>query len=122
MVLLLTGLMTNTLVRRAEDQAGAITRLKEQLPPGHRLVSFGHIHSNFAYYYGQPITPLSYLPTANDLPADDNIVFCFDVGEEGRPPLSFDWDKLAVISMDRNHHEAPEYVVVVGRPRRTGNK
>jgi 4-amino-4-deoxy-L-arabinose transferase-like glycosyltransferase len=122
MVLLLTGLMTNTLVRRAEDQAGAMTHLKEQLPPAHRLVSFGHIHSNFAYYYGQPITPLPYLPTASDLPTDDNTLFCFDVGEEGRPQLPFDWDRLAVISMDRNHHDIPEYAVVVGRPRRTGNK
>ena len=32
-----------------------------------------------------------------------------------RPALPFAWEKVAVISIDRNHHTPPENVVVVGR-------
>jgi 4-amino-4-deoxy-L-arabinose transferase-like glycosyltransferase len=122
MVLLSTGLLTNVRVRGAEDQVSAMARLKEQLPPGYPLLSFGHIHSNFAFYYGQPITALPLQPAVDDFPADDHFIFCFDSEGGWRPDLPFAWDELAVISMDRNHHDIPEYVVVVGRPRRTGNR
>src|SRR5262249_6294650 len=77
MLLISTGIMTNIRVRRAEDQASSVARLKEFLPEGHRLVSFGQIDSVFAFYYGQPIPALPFPPAARDVPGEETC-FCFN--------------------------------------------
>jgi 4-amino-4-deoxy-L-arabinose transferase-like glycosyltransferase len=118
MVLTCTGIMTNIRIRRAEDATEPMARLKENLPPGQRLVSFGHVRSKFAFDYGLPISPLPSQPSACDLPAEETVYFCFDAYGSNRPALPFPWEELAVIAMDRNHHATPEESVVVGRFRR----
>jgi 4-amino-4-deoxy-L-arabinose transferase-like glycosyltransferase len=112
MVLTIPGILMNNRIRRSEDQASAVARLRERLPAGHRLVSFGQIDSPFAFYYGQPIASLPFPRTPNDL-SDDNTYFCFSSSYGWRP--DFPWEELAVISMDRNHHATPERTVIVGR-------
>ncbi|HWG45420.1 MAG TPA: glycosyltransferase family 39 protein [Gemmataceae bacterium] len=114
MVLTFTGILTNVRVRRSEDQATAVARLKEQLPQGQRLVSLGHIDALFAYHYGMSIDPLS-PDNGTDLLARENFYFCFDSDGAARPTLPFAWHEVAAISMDRNHHTSPERVVVIGR-------
>jgi hypothetical protein len=83
------------------------------------LVSFGHIDSVFAFYYGQPIPSLSFPPTIADLPPEGDFCFCINTNDGRRPDLPFAWEELAVISTDRNHHAVPQRAVVVGRVKRS---
>ncbi len=114
MVLTFTGILTNVRIRRSEDQATAVARLKEQLPPQQRLVSIGPIDTLFAYYYGGPIDPFSPVVHGGDLLSRDDFYFCFDSDAGWRPTLPFAWEELGVISMDRNRHPSPDRAVVVG--------
>ena len=117
MVLTSAGILMNVRVRRAEDQAGPVARLLARLPAGHRLFSFGHVDSGFAFYYRQPITSLPLPPAAEDLPLGENVCFCICASGGHRPELPFPWEELAIIPMDRNHHATPEETVIVGRVR-----
>jgi hypothetical protein len=113
MSLAITGAYLNTRVRLCEYQAADMQRLKEKLPPGQRLVSFGGgFDCTFTYYYGMPvIDPIPW-------PKDDNpdlTYFCFMSPGASRPTLPFAWEELGAISVDRLHHEVPEWVAVVGR-------
>lgn len=114
MALTFIGVLTDLRIHRSEDTAGAVARLKELLPPDQRLVSFGHVDSLFAYYYEQPIVPLTWEAARdNDVAGVD--FFCFFNPGTGRPAFPFAWEEVAAISVDRNHQEPPDTVVVVGR-------
>jgi 4-amino-4-deoxy-L-arabinose transferase-like glycosyltransferase len=115
MVLSCTGIITNVRARRSEDQATTIARLKEQLPPGQRLVGFGEVDDLFAYYYALPIDCLPMPANANDPAAARVDYFCCGSVTGDRPVLPFAWQELTTISMDRNHHVRPERAMVVGR-------
>jgi 4-amino-4-deoxy-L-arabinose transferase-like glycosyltransferase len=117
MVFSFAGIATNVKVRRSEDQAGAIARLKEKLPPGQRLVSFGHVDLLFVFYYGQPVEMVPVPKKAGDPGTEESLCFCFDSYNGVRPALPFAWDELAVISMVRNRTPNPDRMVVVGRRR-----
>ncbi len=114
MALTFVGPAMDVRIRRGEDTAGAVARLKRRLPAGQRLVSFGHVDSLFAYYFGEPISPSRQV---RGLPgsAGDLDFFSFNSAGSGRPALPFAWEEVAVVSVDRNHQEPPEVVVVVGR-------
>ena len=58
------SIVVDGMVRRSEDTASAVARVKAAMPPGARLVSFCPTHHLFAYYYGEPIE-LRGLPDAN---------------------------------------------------------
>jgi 4-amino-4-deoxy-L-arabinose transferase-like glycosyltransferase len=117
MVITFTGIVTNAKIRRSEDQAGAMARLKAKLPPGQKLVSFGHVDLLFVFHYGQPVELVPVPKKEHDLGTDENLCFCFDSLNGSRPTLPFAWDELAVISMVRNRTPNPDRVVVVGRRR-----
>jgi 4-amino-4-deoxy-L-arabinose transferase-like glycosyltransferase len=114
MVLTFAGVLTDVRIRRGGNPAAAVERLREQLPEGQRLVSFGHIDALFAYHYGRPIEPRPWPEDASDLPAGGGY-FCFDWEGPERPELPFAWEEVAAIPMDRNRHDPPERVVVIGR-------
>jgi 4-amino-4-deoxy-L-arabinose transferase-like glycosyltransferase len=114
MVLTFTGYLTNVRIRRSEDQAAAVAQLKEQMPPGQRLVSFGHIDYLFAFYFEQPIQ-LRPMPAPQGEPGpDEDLWFCFDSCNGWRPDLPFAWREVAAVTMDRNRSDHPERAVVVG--------
>jgi 4-amino-4-deoxy-L-arabinose transferase-like glycosyltransferase len=113
MVLTLAGIVTNIRVRRSEDQANAVARLKRLLPAGQRLVSLGHVDALFAYYYRLPIEAVSRQPA--DLAGRGLVYFCLDRYGTGRPALPFAWEEIAVISMERHHCACPLRAVVIGR-------
>jgi hypothetical protein len=115
MVLTVTGVATNIRIRRSEDQATPIAQLKERLPAEHRLVSLGHIDALFAYYYAKPIEPTPWAVTANSVPTDENVYFCFDTFIGYRPSLPFEWDEVAAIPMDRYKYPPGKREVVVGK-------
>jgi len=114
MVLTFTGILTNVRIRRGGGQADAVARLKEQLPPRQRLVSFGHIDALFAYYYDVPIDLFSPQTNGAALLKGEDLYFCFDSEGGWRPPLPCTWQEVGVISMDRNRHAVPDRAVVVG--------
>jgi 4-amino-4-deoxy-L-arabinose transferase-like glycosyltransferase len=113
MVLLFGGVIADVRLRKTENTGGAVRRLKEQLPPGVGLVSLGHIDAIFAYYYGAPIPVL---PKPEDGPGPGpGEYFCVDGLGNTPLKLPFSWEKVAALSMDRNRHERPDRLVVVGR-------
>ena len=115
MALTFAGVFMDVRLRWAERPEADVARLKEQLPPGERLVSFDHVATLFTYLYGDPI-PARPWPNAAGDATDDVHYFCFTVVEGmNRPALPFAWEQVAVIDVDRNHHTPPENVVVVGR-------
>ena len=109
-----TGVVTDVRLKRSENPAEAMTRLKEHLPPGQPLVSLGgHLDCLFAYYYGLPFISPRPWPTPGSDP--DLTYFCFQCPGDSRPQLPFAWKEIGVLSLDRNHHAIPERVVVVGQ-------
>jgi 4-amino-4-deoxy-L-arabinose transferase-like glycosyltransferase len=114
MVVVFTGVATDIRLRQSEDAATAMSRLKEQLPPGQALVSFGeNLDCLFTYYYGLPIITPRPWPGAAD--GADLDYFCFMGTGSDRPELPFAWEEIAAVPMDRRHRDTPERVVVVGR-------
>jgi hypothetical protein len=111
-----TGLIMNNLIRRSEDVAGQVAALKQQLPAGVRLISFGRAHHPFVYHYGQTIPWLDWPRRGEDgsLPAEYDF-FCFHSVRGRRKPLPFEWQEIAVISCDRYRREQPVDAMVVGR-------
>ncbi len=114
MVLTFTGLLMNVRIRRSVDQATEVARLKEHLPEGCRLVSYGHTDALFAYYYGRPIDAQA-VPAGGNDPPTDAVYFCVNAYGTARPSLPFAWEEVGVVCMDRNRSDAPERFVVVGR-------
>jgi hypothetical protein len=116
LVVTFTGVLTDIRLRRSENAAAAMDRLKEKLPPGQQLVSFGgHTDSLFAYHYGFPvILPRPWPATAEDA-GPEATYFSFVAEGTSRRSLPFPWEEVGVLSLDRNHQEPPERVVVVGR-------
>ncbi len=116
MIVMVAGLATDFRIRRSEDAATAVAQLKAHLPPRQQLVSIGgHTAPMFAYYYGSPlIIPLP-MPTAENGLGLKLSYFCFMSSGAKRPRLPFAWEEISVVPLDRNHHDAPLDVIVVGR-------
>jgi 4-amino-4-deoxy-L-arabinose transferase-like glycosyltransferase len=108
------GVATNIRFAQSEDTAGAIARLKQQLPPQARLVSLGGISHVFAYYYGG-LMPSVPWPSETQALSPDVEYFCFNKLESESFEFPFAWEPVAVISLDRVRRAVPERTVVVGR-------
>jgi 4-amino-4-deoxy-L-arabinose transferase-like glycosyltransferase len=116
MVITFTGVITDYRLRRSEDAAVTTARLKEKLPGGQQLVSLGgHTDSLFAYHFGFPIILPRPWPKTDHDPGSDAAYFSFVSEGTSRPGLPFPWEEIGTVSLDRNHREPPERVVVVGR-------
>lgn len=126
-----SGVFTNVLIGVSEDTASRVAALKKTIPPGEQLVSLGWAHHSFMYHYGQPVPRLD-LPdvegatgteegtvhtSATDRStAEDFTWFCFHrMRGQKMLELPFDWEPVAEISCDRNHHVEPKEKMVVGR-------
>ena len=109
-----TGIMINIQANISEDSAAAVAKVKGNLPPGTQLVSLGRLDHVFTFHYRDAIPVVPWPQTANALP-DDAEYFCFS--PEGSPAgeLPFAWEKIAVVSCDRNHLPEPQRTVVIGR-------
>ncbi|HEY1376077.1 MAG TPA: glycosyltransferase family 39 protein [Gemmataceae bacterium] len=107
------------MIRRSEDTAAAVDRVKALMPPGTRLVSFAPAHHLFAYYFGEPIE-LRGLPEAD---RDRDVMwFCYMARDDCRMPMPFPSEVVAVIPVDRNRQQVPRDIVVVGRRLPAGNQ
>jgi 4-amino-4-deoxy-L-arabinose transferase-like glycosyltransferase len=105
-------IIMDAMVRRSEDAATAVARLKSALPVNVRLASFGPVHHLFAYYFDDPIE----LRGWNDAEHGCDVNwFCYTSAGDLRIPLPFRWEEVGVIPVDRYRHPKPGNVVVVGR-------
>lgn len=122
MVFTVAGIVNQMRVHQSEDQASAVARLKQKLPPGSRLISYGHISAIIAYHYGAPIEAQP-VPTSPAQMPPEHVYFCFTVARENKEPrLPFEWEIVDRISIDRNRCNPPRGVVIVGRPIRAGRE
>lgn len=106
--------MINALVSDAVDTAGAIADLKQQLPPGTKLVSFNVTHHLFVYHYHEDIPVVDWPENAQEEAAKVPY-FCADVREFETKELPFPWKPVTEISCDRHKMKVPRIRVVVGR-------
>jgi 4-amino-4-deoxy-L-arabinose transferase-like glycosyltransferase len=109
------GPVVNRLVQSDNETAAAVARLKQQIPPGEPLVSFGFAHHLFAYYFGEPIKVQSWPDGGSDW--DPRVrYFCFHrrlAGFEREVP--FAWEQVAEISCERYWMQYPRTTMVIGR-------
>lgn len=94
--------------------ADAIAELKQKIPAGATLYSFGYADWLFAYHYGKPIPRLPWPKPGTPVdPAVD--YFCY--GNDLPPPSPFrlPYRPIAEINCDRYKSPQPQRVVVVGQ-------
>jgi 4-amino-4-deoxy-L-arabinose transferase-like glycosyltransferase len=115
LALTFSGVVLNIRLRRSENPAEAMAKVKAQLPPGERLVSLGgHIDALFPFYYGLPLIEARPIPAANHEP--DWTYFCVTcIPGDSRPQLPFAWEEVGTIPLDRIRHPIPQRAIVVGR-------
>jgi 4-amino-4-deoxy-L-arabinose transferase-like glycosyltransferase len=107
-----SSVVLNFFVRKNGTTAEEVAQLKKHIPNGQELASFGTIHHLFAYHFQEPIALRPWPRNADD-PAAQVSYFCFE--QAGNPPLPFPWEKVALISCDRDRTAQPEEIVIVGR-------
>jgi 4-amino-4-deoxy-L-arabinose transferase-like glycosyltransferase len=110
-----SGIVINTQMRTSNDPSAAVVSVREMIPPGDRLVSFGPVHHLFAYYYQQPIE-LRKVDNGQAPTQFTNTYFCFvDDPFFATPEIPFLWDRVAEISCERARSKNPLTKVVVGK-------
>jgi len=97
-----------------EPPAEAIARVRQQLPPDARLVSFSWIDPLFAFNWRAPIRLDPWPQRPEDI-APDVEYFCFGNDSPLPGPITFRFETLATISCDRVASPTPKRAVVVGR-------
>jgi 4-amino-4-deoxy-L-arabinose transferase-like glycosyltransferase len=110
-----TGVVVNMQMAFSNNPADSVASIREIIPEGERLVSFGKVHHLFAYYYGQPIEllKLGQGEAAMRMPGS---YFCFAIDPGFVPPkIPFPWECVAEISCERARSDRPLTKVVVGR-------
>jgi len=110
-----TGIVVSLQSLASNNPVEIVRSIRELIPEGERLVSFGKIHHLFAYYYKDPILlqPLGEGEEATRMPGE---YFCFAIDPTYEPPsIPFDWEPVAEISCERSRSANPRTKVVVGR-------
>jgi 4-amino-4-deoxy-L-arabinose transferase-like glycosyltransferase len=109
-----TGVVLNSYVKKANDTQLAVTQVKQKLPPGQKLVSFGRVDHLFAYHFEEPIPFCSLPKTATEV--DESVeYFAIDGGPKPIAELPFAWEEVATVVLDRNQMEKPARTVIIGR-------
>jgi hypothetical protein len=110
-----TGLVLQISLTRGENVAAQVAKLKERMPPGTQLYSYGLQETMFTYHYGEPVIHVQSM-TVEDVPRDMDF-FCLSVnsGMETPATVPFAWRQVALISCDRWKRDQPQRWVIVGR-------
>ena len=112
-----TGVVVSVQMQSSNNPSATIAAIRDMIPPGERLVSFGKVHHLFAYYYGGSIE-LQKMGTSNVATETPGTYFCYAVDPKFKPPrIPFAWDQVADISCERMQSPRPATKVVVGRRR-----
>ncbi|MDB5391382.1 MAG: 4-amino-4-deoxy-L-arabinose transferase-like glycosyltransferase of family [Planctomycetaceae bacterium] len=116
--LIYVGPILSNQVARSRDATLDVVRVKELLPPGTKLYSFGVVHHLFSFHYGSELTHCRWTTDAQTI--DPQLeYFCVDVTNSKHKPLPFEWVEVARVNCDRNERERPECEVLIGRRVRT---
>ena len=105
-------LVVSVLEQRSHDIEPDIARMRQALPPGERLLSFGWVHPRFAYHFGGPIERG---PWPGEPVREEVRYFCVDMAEGRRPQLPFAWEEVGVVCCDRYRRARPREYVLVGK-------
>lgn len=124
------GPVLNLRLNKSNDLGPVLTALRESLPAGERLVSFGPVAHRFLYFYGQPVEQLAW-PEAADEVRPDVTYFCYDqhrgdgiekrLNGRGRKwtltsaSLPFAWEPVGLFPVAPLLGHNPDTMVVVGR-------
>jgi 4-amino-4-deoxy-L-arabinose transferase-like glycosyltransferase len=111
------GPVTNVRIAHSEDTVRQIAELKELLPRDAEtpLVSLGRVHHLFAFHFRDAIPMVAQHSELSSI-VETGEYFCFDLPGARQPPeLPFAWERVAVISCERNRSKDPEQKVIVGR-------
>lgn len=112
-----TGVVLSVQMHSSNNPSATVAAIRDMVPPGERLVSFGKVHHLFAYYYGGSIE-LQKMGTSNVATEMPATYFCYAVDPKFEPPsIPFAWDHVADISCERTQSPRPATKVVVGRRR-----
>jgi 4-amino-4-deoxy-L-arabinose transferase-like glycosyltransferase len=113
MTVMFVGVYNNALLASSGHTREEVAELKQRLPEGVHLQSFGQVHHLFAYHFGQMIERRPW-PAAGQS-VEDVEYFCFDQYDGRKVDVPFAWEPLAVIACDRNQRAQPRDAVIVGR-------
>ena len=125
------GPIINSLAQAAVDVRPDVASLSRRIPQGARLMSLGPADhqlpsacgrwTRLLYYYPEPI-PLVRRPwSAEDVPED--LEYFAIEARRGEPTvLSFEWEEIGRLNMDRNRRDDPENFVIIGRRVRTESR
>jgi 4-amino-4-deoxy-L-arabinose transferase-like glycosyltransferase len=102
--------MINSLRDASVDIVGSIEKLKQQLPPGTKLVSFNVTHHLFVFHYRDEV-PVVDWPERADEESGRVPYFAIDVRELETKALPFPWETFTAICCDR--HKMPEQRIKV---------
>jgi hypothetical protein len=95
------------------DTRGAVAAMKEQLPPGTKLVSFGQTHHLFAYHFGE-FVPVVEVPKTPEEAAGIEY-FCLNSMQAANEKLPFEWEKIAEINCDKHAVQYVNWRIIVAR-------
>jgi len=95
------------------DTEGAVAAMKEQLPPGTKLVSFGQTHHLFAYHFGEFVRVVDVPKTPEEAAGLD--YFCLNSMQAASEKLPFGWETIAEINCDKHAVQFVNWRIIVGR-------
>jgi 4-amino-4-deoxy-L-arabinose transferase-like glycosyltransferase len=109
------GPMINRLIQSDTATAAAVAQVKQHLPPGEPLVSFGFAHHLFTYYFGEPIKVQPWPDGGSEW--DPRVhYFCFQRRLGGfEREIPFAWEQVAEVSCERYPIQYPRTTMVIGR-------
>jgi len=111
-----SGLVVNSQITVDPHSGQQIAQLRQRLPPGVELISFGRVGTMFSYHWREPIqlVDMKLREVPEDFPKDHEY-FCFSWNRTTSPRLPFPWRVEATIDCDRVADDTPENRVIVGR-------
>jgi 4-amino-4-deoxy-L-arabinose transferase-like glycosyltransferase len=111
-----SGLIVNAQIAVDPHSDQQIAQLRERLPRGIELISFGRVGTMFSYHWREPIqlVDLKLREVPEDFPKEHEY-FCFSWSRPTSPRLPFPWRVEATIDCDRVADDTPENRVIVGR-------
>jgi 4-amino-4-deoxy-L-arabinose transferase-like glycosyltransferase len=115
MAIFFNGPVLTATVANAEDVGPRIAELRERLPEGAELVSFGPVFHKFVYWWGEPIPIHPWRPGSASEARDWPEYFAITVRRGREIDFPFEYETLAWLNMDRTRQEIPENAVLVGR-------
>jgi len=104
-----TWVGTNHAIARAPATIADIEKIRMRIAPTEELISFGPIHHLFAFHFDRPIRLCRSPKETGATP-----YFCYTTYNGIRLPLPFEYEELAVVSMDRTRTANPSCDVIVG--------